>query len=153
MADFFKYRPIKPDFFKCRPMKPTMDATMSDFFKYRPIKPTMDATMADFFKCFPIKPTMDATMADFFKYCPIIIQVMNHDSQSKSMSSFAVFCKRFLLNRKLNKIASFGSIFLRLWTTLWHNLSHIVLKLRRVLILDARIYLRLLSFSFDCNFF
>ena len=45
--------------------------------------------------------------------------------------SFAVFCRSFLLPGELNKIASFGSIFLRLWMTLWHNLSHIVLKLRR----------------------
>ena len=65
-------------------------------------------------------------------------------------SSFAVFCMRFLLSGKLNKIASFGSIFLRLRMTLWPNLSHIVLKLRRVSILKVN-YSRkqILKFSLE----
>ena len=83
-------------------------------------------------------------MANFFKYRPIYrLWIMSLNPSPRSF--FAVFCRRFLLTGTLNKIASFGSIFLRLWITLWHKLSHIVLKLRRVSILDPWSYLLLLK--------
>ena len=86
---------------------PTMDATMAYFFKYCPICQGWMPPWKIFFKYCPISQQWMPLWQIFFKYRPIYrLWIMSLNPSPRS--SFAVFCRRFLLTRKLTKITLFG---------------------------------------------